>query len=219
MPAPRILPQLTLRLPAAALPGFASLLQHGLLFPVDRPVGILPFLLALPGFNAEYIERTVQTIFLDGVAADRLDHELTAGSTLALSAAMPGLAGAIFRRQGLHASLRSQPATVPAAGHITTGHITLKLFNRIATDRVGDLLAHGFLVTGKALHAFAARREALFQPPVDFALDNRPLDFPALLTALTACQVVTVQGSCSPESEMRLHEETGARKEIASGGN
>ena len=106
------IPQLTLVLPEEAVAGFASLLQHGILFAVDRPVAILPFLLTLPGFTPEYIEKTVQTIFINGVAADSLDRSLAAGSTLALSAAMPGLAGAIFRRQGLHGSLRSQPVAV-----------------------------------------------------------------------------------------------------------
>src|SRR5665647_491591 len=96
------LPLLILSVPHQAMAGFASLLQHGILLPVDRPVALLPFLLALPGFDAEYIENTVQTIFINGVAVDSLDRSLPAGSTLALSAAMPGLAGAIFRRQGLH---------------------------------------------------------------------------------------------------------------------
>ena len=184
---------LSVQLPEEAVTGFASLLQHGILFPVKHPVAILPFLLTLPGFNADYIEKSVQTIFIDGVAADTLERNLTAGSTLALSAAMPGLAGAIFRRQGVHGSLRSQPAAQPPSDSTTAGFITLKLFNRIAADRAGDLLAHGILLTGKALHAFAARQKHLFQPPVKIKLDGRDLDFPALLAAIIDCPVVKLQ--------------------------
>ena len=55
------IPQLTLDLPDSAVPGFAALLQHGILCPIPGPVQIRPFLLALPGFTADYIEGTVQT--------------------------------------------------------------------------------------------------------------------------------------------------------------
>ena len=47
------IPQLTLDLPDSAVPGFAALLQHGILCPVAGPVQIRPFLLALPGFTAD----------------------------------------------------------------------------------------------------------------------------------------------------------------------
>lgn len=190
-------PLLTLQLPEETVAGFASLLQHGMLFAVDRPVAILPFLLALPGFSAEYIEKTVQTIFINGVAADSLERTLAAGSTLALSAAMPGLAGAIFRRQGVHGSLRSHPATQTPPVPSDSGFITLKLFNSIATDRVQDLLTHGILLTGKALHDFAARQEHLLQPPVTLSFDGRQLDSTALLTAVAGCPVVKVQAMLS----------------------
>lgn len=187
------IPQLTLALDAEAFTGFASLLQHGILFAVDRPVALLPFLLSLPGFTEEYIENAVQTIFINGVAADRLDRVLTGGSTLALSAAMPGLAGAIFRRQGLHSSLRSQPEEKRESGQSASGFIALKLFNSIATDRVRDLLTHGILVTGKAFHNFAAKREHLFQPPVVLTFTDQTLEFSALLPVVAQYQVLLVQ--------------------------
>ncbi len=186
-------PQLTLALPEEAIAGFASLLQHGILNAVDQPVPILPFLLALPGFTAEYIEKTVQTIFIDGVAADSLDRSLAAGSTLALSAAMPGLAGAIFRRQGLHGSLRSQPAAKVATNSSAAGFITLKLFNSIAADRVRDLLIQGICISGKTLHDFAARREHLFQPPVGLSFAGQVLDSADLLAVAAGIPVLMVQ--------------------------
>ncbi len=42
----------------------------------------------------------MQTIFINGSAADTLDRPLGTGRYPNLSAAMPGLAGAIFRREG-----------------------------------------------------------------------------------------------------------------------
>ena len=174
-------PLLKLTLPAASLPGFASLLQHGILFPLRQPLPLLAFLVSLPGFSADYIEKNVQTIFIDGVAADRLDRELAGGTTVALSAAMPGLAGAIFRRQGLHGNLRSQPAQQSSNTQAGAGFLTLKLFNSIATDRIGDLLQQGILVSGKALANFARPRGHLFAPPVGIRLDGQELGYAALL--------------------------------------
>lgn len=188
-------PRLHLTLPPHALTGFASLLQHGILFPVERPVAVLPFLLKLPGFTAEYIEKTVQTIFINGVAADSLDRELSSGFTLALSAAMPGLAGAIFRRQGVHGSLRSQPVVQKEATGPAAGFITLKLFNSIATDRVQDLLHLGFLVHGKAFHNFAAMREGLFQLPAVAEFEGRVVGFMELLKVTDDCPMLFVRST------------------------
>jgi hypothetical protein len=189
-------PQLILTVPQETVAGFASLLQHGVLCPIDRPIAVLPFLLSLPGFNAEYIENRVQTIFVNGIAVDSLDRVLSAGSTLALSAAMPGLAGAIFRRQGLHGSLRSQPEAKATSSILSdSGFITLKLFNTIATDRVHDLLASGILISGKAFCDFAARREHLFQPPARLLLADQVSGYAELLATLAGCPILSVQAS------------------------
>lgn len=194
-------PRLTLMLPPASIAGFASLLQHGILFAVDRPVGMLPFLLSLPGFDAAYIESAVQTIFINGVAADSLDRILSIGSTLALSAAMPGLAGAIFRRQGLHASLRSKPQEKAPAGpdRPGAGFLTLKLFNRIAADRVEDLLTQGILIAGASFRDFAVRRDALFQPPAQLMFSGASVDPADLPGAVAGCPVLAVRAVLLPE--------------------
>lgn len=168
------MPLLTLTSPS--LNGFASLLQHGILYPVDHPVGLVPFLLSLPGFTEQYIEQTVQTIFINGVPADSLQREVGAGETLALSAAMPGLAGAIFRRQGLHGSLRSQPQARASAVGQGGGYLTLKLFNSIAADRIQDLLSHGFAITGKALQQFLLTHPASVQSLVEAEFDGCRID-------------------------------------------
>lgn len=192
-------PRLDVVLPPKAVNGFSSLLQHGILFPAEQPIAVVPFLLSLPGFTAQYIETTVQTIFIDGVAADSLDRELVNGSTLALSAAMPGLAGAIFRRQGVHGSLRSQPVAKAKPSPSACGFITLKLFNSIAADRVHDLLLMGILVTGKVFHDFSAQWECLFQPPTELLLDGQPLEYVELLRVVAERQVLVVKASLLPE--------------------
>jgi len=196
-----MIPQLKIILPQPGFAGFASLLQHGILIPLDRPVVMLSLLVSLPGFTAAYIEKTVQTIFINGVAADRLDRLLSAGQTLALSAAMPGLAGAIFRRQGIHGSLRSQPQAVAVPEPTAAGYLILKLFNSIALDRVEDLLTAGILINGKAFCDFAARRGPLFQSPTQLMLDNRALawaELPATVAGIPVLGLRVGQPSAAP---------------------
>jgi len=192
--SPQSYPVLSLALPPESLPGFASLLQHGILFPLRHPVPLLVFLISLPGFSADYIEKNVQTIFIDGVAVDSLDRALAGGTTVALSAAMPGLAGAIFRRQGVHGSLRSQPVNQSTHAQSDAGFLTLKLFNSIATDRIGDLLHQGILISGKALASFARTRGHLFESPVCIRLDGQELAYTALLEQAEKLDVLQVTG-------------------------
>jgi hypothetical protein len=186
-------PHILVSLPRSTTIGFASLLQHGSFFPVDRPTPLLPFILSLPGFTREYIENTIQTIFVDGVATDSLDTILYDGSVVALSAAMPGLAGAIFRRQGIHSILRSKPADDIVANQDGPGFVTVKMFNSIATDRVDELLRHGIFVDGAAFSAFALTRSYLFNPPVTLSFSGTNVDFSQLLALVARDQVMKLQ--------------------------
>ncbi|MBM9617018.1 hypothetical protein JWJ90_22420 [Desulfobulbus rhabdoformis] len=186
-------PCLELEVSPDMLTGFASLLQHGVLFPIERPIPLLSFLVTLPGFTAEYIEENVQTIFINGVAADSLQQEMVDGTTVALSAAMPGLAGAIFRRQGVHGSLRSKQLSEVTHSTTEGGHLTLKFFNSIALDRVEDLLAGGIQISGKALGNFAATRAHLFEPPVVLRFKGEELSYSALMKMLPEIDLLEVR--------------------------
>lgn len=187
------LPSLILSLPTQPLTGFASLLQHGILFPVQQPLSLVPFLLSLPGFTADYVEKTVQTIFINGVPADSLERELVAGTRVALSAAMPGLAGAIFRRQGVHGSLRSRPQEKIDPVAAPGGYCTLKLFNSIAYDRIGELLVQGILIEAKAWHQFAKMHAAQLQPPCTLQLDGSAVAVEELEQSISADSLLRVQ--------------------------
>ena len=136
----------------------ATLLQRGFVLPVTGTVSIQELLAGLPGYSEEYIRERIQTIFVNGLAADDTARELAAGDTLALSAAMPGLAGAIFRRGGQHASLRTRPVAARRLGTAQAGYITLKLFNMIATETGRRLLEEGILIRGKILARFLRRQ-------------------------------------------------------------
>jgi len=154
----------------------APLLQRGFLVPDPGPITLYDFLLDLPGFDHEYITSRIETIFINGCAADSLETALPTGGTIALSAAMPGLAGAIFRKGGVHASLRSKPAQTPTPQPAAGGYVAVKLFNMIAADTVENLLASGILMKGPVLARFFNRQqERLHSLLVDIREDTRSL--------------------------------------------
>jgi hypothetical protein len=159
----------------------ATLLQRGFVLPVTGTISIAELLIELPGFNEEYIRDRVQTIFVNGIAEDNTGRELLPGDALALSAAMPGLAGAIFRRGGQHASLRTRPVTIKSDKTNHSGFITLKLFNMIATETGPQLLQAGILIKGKILARFLDRQVERILPFIERAeVEGTPVEFAEL---------------------------------------
>jgi len=146
------------------LPLFTTLLQTGIEVETTTTTSLGGLLAQIKGFTADYLADTVQTIFLDGTAVDDLTL-LLAGSNpvLALSGAMPGLAGAIFRKNSFHAALRTDTAAAQSQ-HIATepNCVTLKLFNRVARERGLDLLQRGVTVKGANVLSFFSKRSDLW---------------------------------------------------------
>jgi len=153
----------------------AMLIQRGFPVPVSGPLTIEELLLDLPGFNRDYIRDRVQTIFVNGLAEDDLHRRLGANDTLALSAAMPGLAGAIFRRGGRHGSLRTRPPE-QSSSTARPGYITVKLFNMIAVETGPQILRAGVLIRGAVLARFLDRQGGRILPLVDSVrINDQPI--------------------------------------------
>ncbi len=115
------------------------------------------------------------------------DTHSSADHVLALSAAMPGLAGAIFRKNSLHAALRttgSQTAQDPApqTGQILT--ITLKLFNMIAAEKGAGILKKGGIFSGIGLSAFFEQRPALVNSIIKVEPEDSTMDTDAFCNLL-----------------------------------
>jgi hypothetical protein len=158
---PVALVKLTLILSETAVSRFFPLLGQGFLVTGPGNETVESFLQKAASVSPAYLEDRVQTIFLNGNALDNFKTVMVAdGATLALSAAMPGLAGAVLRRGGFYAAMRRQithEAGGPAAGgqEIT---ITLKLFNLVARDLGPRLLASGIRISGGQLRDFIERQ-------------------------------------------------------------
>lgn len=118
-----------------------------------------------PGLATDYLKNRIQTIFLDGKAVDDPEKAIVKdGSTLALSAAMPGLVGATFRKGGRYAALRCEisHSREKASGKRITGLLTLKLFNMVAAEIGPVFLRQAVRVNGRALAVFLDRLPTFF---------------------------------------------------------
>lgn len=187
-------PHLTLRIAPNTIDAFSSLLQAGVRIRADREISIGSFLEALPGFTADYITEEVQTIFLNGSATDDMETVLAGNPpVLAISAAMPGLAGAIFRKNSFHAALRTTKA--PGQQGSSTGSITvtLKLFNAIARDRGGELLRRGVTMKAADIAQFMESRTTLSPMIQDIEVQGGIIakdELPGVLSALDTVHLI-----------------------------
>lgn len=167
---------LFLTLGSEKIPYLFQLLQQGFTVRVQVGCSVRALLSQQLDISPELLEGRIKTIFLDGKPVDDMDSTIIKeGSTLALSAALPGLAGATLRRGGTFASLRSQ---ITHPGDDTPiaqreGFIVLKLFNLLMEELGPALLHRGVFIKKEVLKEF---------------LRNLPKDFWA------GCQVPKVDG-------------------------
>lgn len=136
---------------------FLRLLRDGVGVAVRVGCTVEDLLLRQFRIDEAYVARRVTTIFLDGKPVDAIASvRIRDGSTLALSAAMPGLAGATLRRGGPLSSLRE--GITHAAGRggdpEKDGVITVKLFNLLARELGPVFLRRGVLLPAADAEAF-----------------------------------------------------------------
>lgn len=153
------------------------------------------------GISSDYLDTVVQTVFHNGRAVDDDRKAMVAdGSVIALSAAMPGLAGAAFRKNSPVAGMRtidfppptdrpdagfaaesgagSAPGPSPGSEPIT---ITLKFFNRVNADLGPVFLQRGIRVSGETVHdVFKQYRDRLETFCTKARIDERLATFPAI---------------------------------------
>ena len=148
---------LFLPLEGEKIPYLFQLLQRGFMVRVQVGGSVRALLSQQLNISPEFLEGRIKTIFLDGKPVDDIDSTIIKeGSTVALSAALPGLAGATLRRGGAFASLRSQithPVHETAAAQ-REGFIVLKLFNLLMDELGPALLHHGVFIKKEVLKEF-----------------------------------------------------------------
>lgn len=158
---------------------FFLLLQQGFMLKALVGCSIKSFLTKEIGISPDTLER-IQTIFLDGKPVDDLDTAtIKDGSSLALSAAMPGLVGATLRRGGAYASFRNTITYHEAGAQCITGEgfVQLKLFNVLMDELGPDFLRKGILVKSSDLIDFLKGQSPDFwQRCKNILIDGKPAE-------------------------------------------
>jgi hypothetical protein len=134
-----------------------TLLQGGVGIRGRMGTSVRDFLTGTLGISPHYVDTDLQTVFVDSHPADDLDAaQIRDGCTLALSGAMPGLAGATMRRGGSLARMRegislAEDTRDDAVSDV--GIVRLKLFNQPLSDLVETIADRPL---GIPRHAFSA---------------------------------------------------------------
>ena len=121
---------------------FTPLLTKGIRLMACLECSLKELLCDQLGLAEDYLENRIQTVFLDGHPVDDVGRATVGeGATIALSAAMPGLVGAVLRKGGPLAALRKDITySSDSTGHeVCDGSVTVKLFN-MTTREIGPLL-------------------------------------------------------------------------------
>lgn len=165
-----LIPEIRLTVDANNGAVFQELLAYGFKLHVQPGASLFDLLCYQVGIREIYLNDRVQTIFLNGQAVDDLRDEFVKDrSVIALSAAMPGLAGAVFRKNAILSPMRtiprSKPKPTPGQTHLTasSGYVTLKLFNLIASDLGVTFFKQGILINADHFIRFVKRRLARLQ--------------------------------------------------------
>ena len=148
---------ISLVLASDLIPRFFMFLRQGVELEGQVGCSAGAFLCRQYGLSPEYLDKRIQTIFLDGKPVDDINSAIIrSGSRLALSAAMPGLAGATLRKAGFYAGLRSQISFTEETKPLSKGRgiIVLKLFNLVAEEVGPAFLEKGVWIKGLELGEF-----------------------------------------------------------------
>ena len=145
---------------------FSTLLAQGFFVTVETGVSLQNVLCDQLGIDRDYLNDRIKTIFLDGQAVDDVARTVVEScAVVAISAAMPGLVGAMMRKGGLYAGLRSGISyqATDARGVVEPGVIQLKLFNLVAKELGPHFLAQGIQLDSHVWQSFMSGRPEDFK--------------------------------------------------------
>jgi len=157
--------QLDLTWDAEGMASFFVLFQRGVRVKARIGLSIREVLCRQLDVTDDYLDNRLNTIFLDGKPVDDTDSALiTEGSVLALSASMPGFAGAALRKGGFYASMRNTITHSAGESPVKAGEgfFTVKLYNMTIPELAPHFLALGVWVAPDALDEFFEGRSKPF---------------------------------------------------------
>jgi hypothetical protein len=175
-------PLVTLRttVPVGQWQGLAALLGKGFWMQVKLGESVEAVLCDQIGLDRDYFDQRVQTLFLNGSPVDQpASARVADGDLIALSAAMPGLAGATLRKGGHYAALRDRISHLPRESALQQGRgwITIRLFNMVAGELAGFFLTRGIWLAPEQLSELLSRQPDGFRRQCrEMTVDGHPVD-------------------------------------------
>jgi hypothetical protein len=160
---------------------FYRFLQHGFFLKAIMEKSIKQILCDQLGLDPDYVVNRIKTIFYNGKPVDDMETAIVHdGTTLALSAAMPGLVGATFRSGGVLSPFRStisyrpDDCKTPDSGE---GAVYVKLFNLLVPEIGPVFLKRGVFVEKTFLDSFLKEQDSDFWNRCrSLLLDDAPID-------------------------------------------
>ena len=171
------------------LPALTSLLSAGVWVEINLGCSIRELLCDQLGLESTYLDNIIQTLFLDGKPVDDVDTAgVKNGSTLALSAAMPGLVGATMRKGGHYASFRHnisyENKRRVAVEDDRVGRIKLKLFNNMIKELGPHLLKRGVIFSSSEILDLIMEGQVVSSAIEEVAIDGSKISAEELLRHL-----------------------------------
>jgi uncharacterized protein (DUF2164 family) len=145
---------------------FFQLLENGFIIKGNVGCSVKEFLCNSLLIKQDYLDKRIQTIFLNGKPVDNVNSAMVKdGSTISLSAAMPGLAGATMRKGGALAAMRSGISYTPVETESDSyeGKVTVKFFNLISRELGPEFLNRGIIIEGKAFSGFIGANRKIIE--------------------------------------------------------
>ena len=165
---------------------FFMFLQHGFFIRARMGISIKQLLCDQFGLEPDYVVNRIKTIFYNGKPVDDVETAIVQdGSTLALSAAMPGLVGATFRSGGVLSPFRAAISYRPdecKSSDFGEGTVHVKLFNLLVPEIGPGFLKRGIFVQKSLLDSFLKEQDSDFWYRCRSLLfDDAPIDVGELI--------------------------------------
>jgi hypothetical protein len=170
---------ITLIMGAEQIGDFSSILQQGFGMTAMVPCTVSNLLCDQFGLSREYVSKRITTIFLDGKTTDNIDDAMVRDhSTIALSAAMPGVVGATLRRGSYYSAMRSAITCTDKGktGASREGLVFVKLFNLLLPELGTEFLKNGiFLNSSELLNFFLHEPDSFWRGCGEALLNGKPV--------------------------------------------
>lgn len=187
-------PTLFLSCPDDILLRLVTVLQSGFFRSTAEGESILSFLMSIEGFSEKYIVDEVQTIFFNGDALDDMEATITGEkAVIALSAAMPGLAGAILRKGSPVGALKKSRTDASEISGGSYVDVQVKLFNTVALDRGPELFTHGIRLKTIELLSFLDIRPSIVTALGNLVFDGHTIHASELKNSISTHPEIFIQ--------------------------